>query len=410
MIYLWRGGHSPELLQTLHSCWKHHKLLILCPDQLQDFSFLSAWPEAQFIFCGDWTISEKRKIKDNLFKSKSFETFSAIPQLGVFTSGTSSGQPRLVLYSRQNVLSSLTSIREVFQTQQIRKIFCYPRPTHTFGLVLGYLQALLFQHELVVPFGPYSRAAHSLWVDSADNHTLTLGVPTHFYDLIRYVQDHQLRPRSSYSCIVGGGSVSVSLWDQLQTILNVQAPSIGYGATECSPGVTHLPPGRRPTEDGELGSELRTVKMHVSESGATIQGPNVAMAFYEAGRWLQPTEVVLGDRLQRRSDGILIFKGRTTDILNRGGVKHSLEQIEQTLIQKCGHQLVCAARPDTRLGNDLAILGHVFLSEDERHKILQTLWETYQIRFDFSFYKQVNQLPLNDNGKLDRKACNQLLK
>ena len=411
MIYLWRGGHSPELLHLLLSCWQQNQLLILCPDQLQDFTFLTAWPQTELFFCGEWSFGAIQSIKKITSVSRP-ESFAAAPQLGVFTSGTSTGCPRLVLYSRQNVMSSLLAVRQIFATEKIRRIFCYPRPTHTFGLTLGYLQAVLFQHELIIPSGRYGQTVHGHWIDCVDSHTLTLGVPTHFYDLIQFVKNKHHLPALSYSCIVGGAPVTVNLWEQLQSTLNILAPSIGYGATECSPGICHLPPGRKPSEDGELGPVLNGVQIQPGPNGLRVDGLNVAMSTYENGQWshLQNT-VQLGDLVRRREeDGVFIYESRVTSQLNRGGLKYSLEQIEKALEAITNQPFVCVPVKHERLGEDLAVLTAKKLSPDRRAEIIQLLLEKYNIRLDLNLYRELSELPLNSSGKIDRPACSLLFK
>lgn len=410
MIYLWRGGHHPELLPLLQSCWQHQHLLILCPDHLHDFSFLNAWPEAQVNFYGVWEPSVVQKIRGQK-RQPHPETFSSVPQIGIFTSGTSSGEPRLVLYSRQNILASLSAIRQLFQTQKIRKIFCYPRPTHTFGLTLGYLHSLLFQYELVVPFGPYGESSHLKWLDAVDSHTLTLGVPTHFYDLIQLVHKKNILPNRSYSCIVGGASVSVSLWEQLQQVLKITSPSIGYGATECSPGICHLPAGQRPSENGEIGQLLSGVQLQSLHEGIQVTGPNVALAVYEKNQWSHLNQTVkLADALeQRHADGTWLYRGRTTLMLNRGGLKYSLEKIEQALQNVIRQPFICLAIKHERLGEDLGILTETPLEGKTQAKAAKVLYDHYHFRLNEKLCRKIPTWPLNASGKIDRRACSEFL-
>src|SRR5687768_14209246 len=107
------GFHSKFLLEAVARAWKTGETLIVRPPHIKSFEV----PEV----VKKWKPSEQ-------------------PILGVFTSGTVNGTPKLVFYSKTNIESSLTSIRSLFDVKRIEKIFCYPQPTHTFGLILGYVQ------------------------------------------------------------------------------------------------------------------------------------------------------------------------------------------------------------------------------------------------------------------------------
>ncbi len=49
------------------------------------------------------------------------------PVLGVFTSGTMSASPRLVLYTNANLRASLEGIYSPLDHSRIEHVFCYPQ-------------------------------------------------------------------------------------------------------------------------------------------------------------------------------------------------------------------------------------------------------------------------------------------
>ena len=60
------------------------------------------------------------------------QNYETKPVLGLFTSGTSTGESRLILYSKANVKSFARRDSEVLLfSQPIESIFCYPQPFHT---------------------------------------------------------------------------------------------------------------------------------------------------------------------------------------------------------------------------------------------------------------------------------------
>jgi fatty-acyl-CoA synthase len=416
VIRLWKGFHSHELLRQLEESWLKDQLLISCPPLLKDFSFLPLLPSGQIELCGEWEPEAHELLRSEQSKraSRPEITYPANAVLGVFTTGTVSGSPRLILYSKANVEASLSGIGEFFDSSRIRAIYCYPQPFHTFGLILGYMQAILRDARLVIPPGRYCHAFHELRAGLKDSALLTLGTPTHFHDLWEYVQRFDHRMAASYSSVAGGAKVSCSLWRTMKEKLRIDAPSIGYGATEASPGITHLPPGLEPLEDGEVGFPLTNISTRLlSGQGVEIEGPGVCLAVIHKGEIDFPKALIIRDELHRRAgDGVLVYRGRTELTLNRGGQKFSLERIEEILKSRLSLEALCVPLPDERLGEDLGILvrstsGQV--TEAERKQISQTLLEVLGNGFNTGRVAGITDFPLSENLKVDRRRSARFL-
>jgi acyl-coenzyme A synthetase/AMP-(fatty) acid ligase len=334
MICLWRGFHSLELPELIQNTWERNQLLILCPPFLKDFSFIKGLPHDEIELIGDWDPESQYFVEREFQSSREDFEFPQTPVFGVFTTGTTNGSPRLILYSKENIINSLEAIRSVFNLSKIESLFCYPQPTHAFGLILGYLQSYLFKLKLITGVGKYSKAFHSLYNDSKSSSLFALGTPAHLEDLMTYVE-HNHNPIGSYSCIVGGAKVSVNHWNNLQQKLFIDAPSIGYGASEASLGIMHLQPGIKPTEDGEIGKLLAHIeaKYKLGE-GLEVSGKAVCVATVQNAVMDFPKNVLIRDILDHRvADGIFLFRGRYELIINRGGFKFSLEQIEEEWVK-----------------------------------------------------------------------------
>lgn len=400
-IRLFKGYHGCALRGLIEQAWEKDELLVICPPYLRDMEFIRLLPAGAIECFGDWGVE-----KPSRDPRERAPDYPSPPVLGVFTSGTVSGAPRLVLYSKKNVESSLESILSVFDRSRITALFCYPQPFHTFGLTLGYLLAKLHGYRLVTGEGKYSASFHEARVAIRDDGLLTLGTPTHFHDLIQHVRERGLELAPSYSSITGGARVSVALWRAIRDELHVEAPSIGYGATEAAPGIAHHPPGLEPLEDGEIGYALGqlAVRLH-SGRGVEFWGPSMCMAMIEAGKLVFPSSILISDDVRRREDGMLVYHGRTELILNRGGRKFSLERMEELVHQRLGGEVVCLSVPDDRLGEDLGVL--VRAPRDSslllRERVHAWLCSEFEAKFDIAKFVEVPELPVNDNAKLDRR-------
>lgn len=403
-IRLWRGFHDPTLGALIERAWfsagtAQSELLILCPPLLEDFSFIDQLPPGEI----EWS----EGLQPPARKDHS-DAFSELPCLGVFTSGTAGGKPRLVLYTRKNILTSLDAVRGCFDAARIKALFCYPQPFHTFGLCLGYIHALVHRLPLITGEGPYNSGFHALRANMTEPGLLTLGAPAHFHDLIAWTKAAGAKLAPSYSCILGGARVSASLWRQTRDTLAIEAPSIGYGCTEASPGITHLPAGHEPLEDGEIGFVLGGMRLQIiSGEGAEFSGGNLCLAIIQDGKLEFPTSVLIRDRLQARpSDGALVHQGRTDLVLNRGGAKYSLELFEEALLRETGLSAVCVPLPDERLGEELGVLLQGVRLLEPVQRLLR---ERFGIAILAANVASTERLPLNASLKFDRPSSARLI-
>lgn len=376
-LRIWKGYHGQEAKTLVESAWREETFLGLFPPHFNTDSIV--FPESP--------------------------QFPQKPILAIPTSG-STQRPRLVIYSKENIESSVRAIYGLFDLPRIKKVFCFPQPYHTFGLTLGYGAQQIFGFELITPEGKYSRDHQRLWLETADEETLTLGTPTHFKDL-RAMSPGRRVPQS-YACIIGGALATRQDWWACKEGLQIECPSIGYGASEASPGITHLEPGVPPEEDGEIGSPLPQVQVQVSESGLEFSGPSLCLALLEEGQLRFPQSHWLRDRVEIRSDGQWVYRGRIDWTLNRGGTKISLENLDRELDLNFGFRAMSVALPHDRLGQDLGVLVEV--SEgDSLIPLIQYLREKYQLNFDARNFVSVPALPLNSNQKLDRAEATRLV-
>ncbi|MFZ3231643.1 MAG: class I adenylate-forming enzyme family protein [Pseudobdellovibrio sp.] len=381
-VQLFKGYHGPELVKALKNAWDSNQTLIVCPGHIEKIPFI-----------------EKAEIIDLIPKNII---------LGIFTSGTLSGKPRLILYTKKNIEVSLSAIRELYDTKKIDKIFCYPQPTHAFGLILGYVHAHLNSIPIAFLEGPYNSKAHEMWYAEATSGMVTLGTPTHFIDLIHWVQKNNIIPKKTYSAILGGASVTKKLWNDLVTKLNIESPSIGYGASEASPGITHLGPGVEPKQDGDIGNLLKGITIEeIDSAGYFFHGQNLCEAIIDENGIQFPKRILIKDTMSEISPNHFIFEGRSDLLINRGGLKFSPEAIEGTLFSSLGLKSVCVSIYSERLGEELGLVIQKNL-ESNASEINQQLSAIKQI-LNEKHAVQINSelicfddIPLNGSAKFDR--------
>ena len=400
----WKGYHSPEIFALIEKTWGNGDLLILCPPNLNDVDYLAPFlPARETIFCGDWS-GEKRTLT-----CSGSQIYPKNSVLGAFTTGTTRTHPRLVLYSKENIIASVDAIYSLFDVNDKTTIFCYPQPYHVFGLTLGYAASIIKGLKLICPKGKYNNEHHTTWCDICDNtrrSMISLGTPTHFSDLVGFVEKNDVHFAPSYGSIIGGALVNKDLWYKAKDKLLIEEPSIGYGCTEASPGVSHLPPGIAPLEDGELGYPLQGVKLEPDvNNGLEFSGKNLCFAIIDNEEVIFPRSFLIPDKVIVRKDGVLLYRGRVDLVLNRGGVKYSLEHIEALIKEGFCIDTVCVSVPEPRLGQELGIVVNKKESPQLASEIFFLLENKTGCKFNKDNLIFIDMFPLNSNSKIDRNAC-----
>ena len=406
-IILWRGYHDPKLKELLGEALQGKSLLILCPPHLKNYAFMNCLPSGELSFVGDWHKEDLTQAQLTSEKRTSSD-YERLPHIGVFTSGTMSLSPSLVLFRKENVQHSLESILSLFKNEWAEKIICYPQPFHIFGLCLGYIHSILWKKKLHTPDGQYRKAFHDEWLKEERKGLLTLGAPVHFYDLLLKCNENLKMTRSSSVC--GGARVSPELWKQFQEKLGIEFPSIGYGASEACPGLSHLAPGVAPQENGDIGKWLSGVEAKNHANGYEFSGPNMCLAIIETNANSQstlrfPNSILIRDEIAQSGDRI-IYKGRSDLKMNRGGEKFSLELIEEKIHSILKVPLIAVALADSRLGEKL---GLCIQSNDNSKQLKEECKDLVAREFSWAMQdREINimeQLPTNSNGKWDRKKA-----
>ncbi len=401
-IKIWKGHHSLEVFTLIQeNKKKHNELLILCPPRIDDLKpFLSLLPSGKVSYHGDL-----RKKESHLIKSRA--SYKELPSIGLFSSGTSATSEKLILYTEQNIKSSNNGVMSFFKNLDIKIIYCYPQPYHIFGLALGYYLAIENSFDLIFQNNKYSPSSHEKWNDlitKSGLNVLTLGTPTHFKDLDSYCSLKKLNPASSLTAIIGGASVSVDLWNMINEKLKIKKPSIGYGCSEASPGVTHLIPGKKPQQNGDLGHALPNMELILSENSTTISGANICLAIIQDRAIAFPSgQFQITDKLRKNDNGTFQFIRKSELVLNRGGENFSLETIEAIVFKKFSKPIVAVSLSDKRLGEELGVL--IKGIDENLTEIHNFLNNHYQRRFDKKNFRCIDSFPINSNAKIDRKEC-----
>ena len=227
------------------------------------------------------------------------------PTLILFTSGTSGGA-RAIALGELGLLSVVDSHHAALGYPPGTRILgCLPW-THAFGFTLEFLMGVLNGARLrSVPPAAFDE------ILSADRPEVLFGVPR----TVSAIPDPVLT--SLQGGIVGGAPIRGLLRERLKRT----RLCVGYGQTECSPGVTLGRPGEWERDDF-LGRPLGCEVMlgppdDDGETELLVRGKNTALGWLDGGRvrplvnaqgWL-----ATGDLAIPADDGGFVFQGRSDE-------------------------------------------------------------------------------------------------
>jgi histidine ammonia-lyase/tyrosine ammonia-lyase len=258
------------------------------------------------------------------------------------TSG-STGSSKSVALSPDEILRQAELHAEALGLVEASPCVGYLSWSHAFGGVLELLSSLVARLEIHLPCP--RRFDHERLVRALDSHrgAAFFTVPKVLGALLA---DPGARPALAAlrTGIVGGAPIGSELASKL-TALGSRL-HVGYGLTECSPGVMLGPAGVfRPGLLGRpIGCEVR-----VDDHGELlVRGANVALARWtgeplpiEDG-WLRTGDLVTTD-----DDGLYVFRGRTNGIWKwSNGKAYNPGPVEQAASEAAGAPVVLFKAPD----------------------------------------------------------------
>ncbi len=306
---------SPAWVQVLVAAIWEGLTLIPLPSQAlrKPDDIASTFDPALVVGCGkaDWILGHDSDFAPRPDARKRETTLPTDPEIRLVmrTSG-SSGQPRFVAISDENLLSVLDS-HEAHLGLTDRDVCLSILPWHhAFGLVIDLLPALFAGATIVRSERALRDPNLQLDLAIANNVTYCSMVPLHVERLAQIGRGQEWLKELSGG-VVGGAPIS----SHQASILKNTRLRVGYGQTEASPGIALGEPGE--WHEGAIGSPIGC-EIKLDERGHLLcRGSNACAGFWHADRGIDrlPTSRWLdtGDLATRDSQGKLRFIGRADD-------------------------------------------------------------------------------------------------
>jgi acyl-[acyl-carrier-protein]-phospholipid O-acyltransferase/long-chain-fatty-acid--[acyl-carrier-protein] ligase len=341
----------------------------------------------------------------------------------LFTSG-SSGNPKGVVLSHQNLLSNCRQIESVQLFASQSYLLANLPLFHSFGFTVSMLYTMLSDLVMVCLPSPLD-VKKSLEVIKREKVEVLLGTPTFLRGYLRKAKKEQLE---SIRFVVAGAEKTPDGFKEDWESLCPCSYLEGYGLTEASPAISfNLPDqGMREKSVGRLLPDIqgKTISPETSEALPTGEvgilcflGPNIfsgyldddqadSTAFDDQG-WY-----ITGDLGRIDPDGFLFIEGRLSRFSKIGGEMVPHTKVENVICEiffpDGSDQVNCAVvgLPDPVKGEKLILLTtEDFEIQDVRKKLvakgIPNLWIP-------KASKKVPEIPILASGKLDLSELKRL--
>lgn len=333
------------------------------------------------------------------------------PALIMCTSGTT-GQPKGVMLSRENILANLKSVCGYFRIGKTDRILI-TRSLYHCAVLTGELLASLVNGTDVVFFSGSFDPVDIIHTIKKNGITVCCGTPTVFVLISSYARHLEVRLKS---IVLSGEILSAPDAEKIRKAFPGTDIYHVYGLTEASPRVTYLSPEDFDKIPGSVGKPVSGVRVTVvcpdgtparaGEDGEIcVSGANVMIGYF---RDRERTKKVLtdgilhtGDTGYMDSDGYLFVRGRADDMIIRSGMNIYPAEIENALRSDPRVRDV-AAYGYQRLHSGTAIgilVQGDFSDRQQVLKLCSSLLPEYEIpsRIDI-----VETIPRNGFGKIIR--------
>ena len=212
-------------------------------------------------------------------------------------------------------------------------------------------------------------------------------VPAQVYNSLQNSIESQ-RLANIRTLIIGGANIDESLENVLQQLPN-QIYST-YGMTET---LSHIAMRRLNGENRSLNYyPLPSINISLSaHSTLIINAPLIC------DEQLQTNDIV-----SLNSDGSFRFRGRIDNVINSGGIKIQIEEVEQLLKSVITTPFAITSIPHPKWGEEIVLLIESNIDLNEiGHSINEILPKYWQPRHLF----KISYLPMTNTNKIDRKNC-----
>lgn len=326
----------------------------------------------------------------------------------LLTTSGSTGSPKLVRLSKENLKTNALSIAEYLHiTSDERPVTSLPM-YYSFGLsVIN--SHLLMGATLLLTTASY--VEREFWQFANENDfTSFSGVP-YTFEIMKKLKLWKLPMPSLRSLTQAGGKLSNEL---LRFFMERYEPQgvkfyLMYGQTEATARMSYLEPKYGITKLGSIGKGIPGGTFFLADDDSRViedpnkvgelvyVGPNVSLGYAECATDLMKDDenhgvLYTGDLAYRDSDGFYFIVGRKKRFLKLFGNRISLDYVE-TLLKEKLKECVC-------VGNDSKLVIYTTDEIYDENEIIDFIVRRTKIVRTVFYVRHIDEIPRSESGKI----------
>lgn len=309
--------------------------------------------------------------------------FSESPDITVHTSGSTGTPKQLTVRKEQMMQSAVLTCSFLHLHKGDKALLCMPLQYIAGKMMV--VRALVAGLTLIVR----TPSGHPLaQVDSPIRFAAM--IPLQVYNSLQVAEERERLCRTDI-LIVGGGAIDKEMEREIAALPNRIYST--YGMTET---LSHIALRRLNGPDASPAyTPFPSVRLSLSpDETLVIDAPQVC-----------DEPLVTNDVARINPDGTFVVLGRKDNIVNSGGIKIQIEEVEEALRPAIPVAFALTAVPHPALGEALVLLVEKGIDADGLAAPVASLLPKYRRP---KYIRQVDAIPLTGSGKTDRKACRSL--
>lgn len=321
------------------------------------------------------------------------EWFSPDETISLFTSG-STGKPKKIVVRKSQMLQSAVMTCRFFNLNKNDKALLCLSTDYIAGKMM-IVRAIYSGMNLY----PVEVSGHPLLdtTKSFDSTQISFDfaamIPLQVYNSLSTTIERYRMSRIK-NIIIGGGSIDSELEEALKDFPNSIYST--YGMTET---LSHIGLRKINGKDASLYyKSLRGIDLKLSENQTLIiNAPHISDEI-----------LITNDIAEISTDGSFRILGRIDNIINTGGIKVQIEDIEHQLAPFIKSNFAITSISHPKLGEAIVLLVESQKLQNNFDEIIKEGFNALPLYHQPKYFFTVSAIPITDSGKKDRKAIKEL--